>query len=84
MAPEIIAKKPYGSECDIWSIGVVYYKLLFGSFPYMATNYAEMLKKIQFTKLDFPSSIPVSNLSKDFISRCLVMEPSQRITWQQI
>jgi serine/threonine protein kinase len=25
MAPEVLEQKPYGFECDIWSLGVVYY-----------------------------------------------------------
>jgi serine/threonine protein kinase len=34
MAPEILAEKPYGMEADIWSVGVVYYQMLYGKYPY--------------------------------------------------
>jgi serine/threonine protein kinase len=51
MAPEVISKQPYGPACDIWSLGIVYYKLLYGSYPYHGSNYAEMLKSLRNKKL---------------------------------
>lgn len=30
MAPQILNSKRYRSKCDIWSIGIIYYELLFG------------------------------------------------------
>lgn len=33
-APEIIEGKEYGFEADIWSIGVVFYRILYGFYPY--------------------------------------------------
>ena len=34
MAPEIFNKKRYTNKVDIWSIGVITFKLLCGSNPY--------------------------------------------------
>lgn len=38
MAPELLENKSYGLECDVWSVGVVYYQLLIGEYPYNAMN----------------------------------------------
>lgn len=39
MAPELLEKrKVYSSSTDLWSIGAVFYKLLFGEYPFRTTN----------------------------------------------
>jgi serine/threonine protein kinase len=38
MAPELLDGKEYGPECDIWSIGAVFYQWLVGRYPYQAKN----------------------------------------------
>jgi len=37
MAPEIINKKKYCYEIDMWSVGVVAFTLLFGKTPFHHT-----------------------------------------------
>ena len=38
MAPEMLDGKSYGFKADIWSIGVVFYQMLFGKYPYVGKN----------------------------------------------
>lgn len=42
MAPEVVSKKPYSYEADMWSVGVVAFNLLFGKPPF----YSNEKKKI--------------------------------------
>ena len=38
MAPELLRDQKYGMEADIWSVGVVYYQLLYGQYPFMGMS----------------------------------------------
>jgi calcium/calmodulin-dependent protein kinase I len=33
-APEVLRKEPYGSACDLWSLGCIVYSLLCGALPF--------------------------------------------------
>lgn len=55
MAPEILRKRlgidpsaPYTNKADIWSIGTVFYKLLFGIYPFPAQTHGEISNSICF------------------------------------
>ncbi len=60
MAPELLEGKKYDYTCDIWSVGVVYYQLLTGQYPYNAINDLEILKKIRNGPPKFPADIAMT------------------------
>ena len=66
MAPEVLEERPYSYEADIWSIGVVYYSLLYGKEPFTGQTDYEILNKIKKTPIDF-SGVNISKESKDFL-----------------
>jgi serine/threonine protein kinase len=53
-------------KADIWSIGVVYYQMIFGKYPYYGESDIEIRKKIKTTKPDF-SAVKISLQAKNFI-----------------
>ncbi|KAI8929294.1 kinase-like domain-containing protein [Entophlyctis helioformis] len=78
-SPEIVSGRRYsGPEADIWSLGVILYTLLCGYLPFDEDNDAMTHKKI--TELDYEFPEFLSDVSKDFVSRFLKINPSERIT----
>jgi serine/threonine protein kinase len=68
---------------DIWSIGVVFYQILFGKYPFVAYSDPDLIKKIKYTQPDF-KSVNISDKTKQFIISCLTIDPEERISWTKI
>eukprot|EP00298_Acanthocystis_sp_HF-20_P010681 c18988_g1_i1.p1 GENE.c18988_g1_i1~~c18988_g1_i1.p1 ORF type:complete len:160 (+),score=44.30 c18988_g1_i1:102-581(+) len=86
VAPEILKKKGYGREVDMWAVGVITYFLLCGEFPFFDDNRDVMFKKILMGHYSFPENtneFHLSDTAKDFIRRILVTNPSTRMTASQ-
>lgn len=87
MAPEILFHESgttiYNSKADLWSVGVVFYQLLFGRWPFFGKNENQLKQNIQAysgDKLPFPGN--VSNESRDLLQRLLTFNPKSRIEWK--
>lgn len=65
MAPEVLNNQEYDSRADIWSIGTVFFELLFGKPPFTAGNMVDLLKNIQRTKIGIFGLSICSNKSKN-------------------
>lgn len=52
-APEVLNKQAYNNKADLWSLAVVYYHMLEGKLPFMASNIPTLLKRQQEGNLTF-------------------------------
>lgn len=80
MAPEIFDQK-YDEKVDVWSCGVLLYKLITGHLPFYGKSPEEIELKIRAANLAFPSSI--SKPVKDLLAKLLTRDPLARITAHQ-
>jgi len=83
MAPEIFKKTGHGKPVDIWALGVITYFLLCGYTPFDRDSDFEEMQAIlkadySFTPTEYWRG--VSDHAKDFIRRCLTIDPSKRMT----
>jgi len=80
IAPEILARKPYTSQIDMWAVGVITYILLSGTMPFDDENRTRLYRSILKAKYSYSGEHwkDVSALGKDFIERLLVLEPVDR------
>jgi len=82
VAPEVLRRKGYRKEVDMWSIGVITYILLCGYPPFYEENNAELFNQILKGKFEFDSPYwdNISNQAKNFVSRSLVVDSNRRLT----
>ncbi|BFU21794.1 protein kinase, putative [Entamoeba histolytica HM-1:IMSS-B] len=86
VAPEVLEGSSYDHECDIWSLGVITYVLLSGYLPFFGETQDELFQKIMSGDYTFNYSCfkGVSEEAKDFINKCLVVDPQERATAAQL
>jgi serine/threonine protein kinase len=86
VSPDVLLGKKYGTEVDIWSLGVITYILLCGYAPFAASNQTDLFRSIVQGKFYFDSPYwdKVSADAKDLIRRLLVVDPRRRYTAQDI
>lgn len=54
MAPQLLENKAYGAKSDIWSIGMMFYEMLFGKTPWPCRDINSFLLNIKTSPLKFP------------------------------
>lgn len=81
MAPEIINCKEYDQKVDLWSLGVIFYEMLFGCKPYTAGNLNILINKINNQPVKIPNNVKISTECQDLILKLLVKDPKKRISW---
>eukprot|EP00164_Ancoracysta_twista_P016055 GFYU01026785.1.p1 GENE.GFYU01026785.1~~GFYU01026785.1.p1 ORF type:complete len:285 (+),score=66.92 GFYU01026785.1:250-1104(+) len=70
---------------DIWAIGCNTYYVLSGEVAFEEDNTARLIDRIREADFGFDGPVwkKVSDDAKDFIEKCLVVEPGKRMTIQQ-
>ena len=95
MSPEIIAKIGYSYSADILFLGIIFYKMLIGSYPFdgKESNYLEKIKmlidsdyykRIRSEEFKFPHKISLHPVAKDLINQLLNLQPSKRPSFKNV
>ena len=78
IAPEILNGNGYlGEKADLWSLGVLIYKIYCDSYPFNGRNKRELYFNIKKGKYKIP--VNISNNIKNIINNLIVVDPMQRI-----
>ena len=80
VAPEVLKKKGYGPEVDWWSVGVIFFEMLFGYAPFHSKETNQVCHKVlNWQKyLVIPSKIKISKEAEDLIWK-LINNSNQRL-----
>ena len=81
-------KQKYGLKADIWSIGIIFYEMVYGRIPYEPMKAPEMFEQI-LQKNIFPNegfvngykpTAPVLKLMK----KMLAIDHKSRLDWEEL
>ena len=76
-APEILLKQGYGKSVDWYSLGIIFYEMLFGTIPRFTFNKEEIIKNIKKVELNIPNFI--SKEAAELIKKLLDKNPNERL-----
>ena len=80
-SPEILIGENYDYKTDLWSIGVILYKLYFNEFPYngetQVSIYNDIIRGKKIKKCEENSAF------NDLIKKLLIIEPNNRMDWDE-
>ncbi|XP_077096362.1 serine/threonine-protein kinase PAK 6b [Siphateles boraxobius] len=79
MAPEVVSKTPYGTEVDVWSLGIMVVEMVDGEPPYFSETPIAAMKRLRDEPA--PSARNTSKISpvlRDFLDSMLTRDPLQR------
>jgi len=80
VAPEVL-NKSYTNKCDMWSLGVTVFVLVFGYMPFSGTNRSQMkaiMKGEYLIRQKVWDLVPET--AQDFVNKLLVVDPDQRVS----
>ena len=84
MSPQILKRLNYTSKCDIWSLGLIFYEMIYGVTPWPSRDIMDLLHNIQNCPLKFPLIPEISDSAKTFISKCLEIKEEDRFDWEDL
>ena len=83
MPPEIAEKKPYiGQLADMWSLGILVYKIFCADFPFKGKDEKELYKAIKICKFSYAKYTP--DYARKIIAGLIVLDPNKRMTCEDV
>lgn len=76
VAPEVL-EGAYDRKCDIWALGVIFYVMLFGKYPFNEDNKSALFEKIRNQEPNY-NSTAISSEAKSLLQLMLTKDPQMR------
>ena len=86
-APEIVFGTGCDDKCDIWSLGIVLFRMLFNSFPVWGEdehNFRENLMNFDSVHSVLKDKGKLSHGTKSLLEKMLIKDPKKRIGWDEL
>lgn len=82
MSPEVLKGDNQSYEVDTWALGILLYELFHDCTPFKGRTPRELLNNILEKKMKIGNMVPKD--AKDLILRLLAIEPTKRITLEEV
>ena len=82
LSPEMAKKTGHNEMVDIWALGVLLFEFLAGYAPFSGSCPKELYTNIKKLKVNWPVDFPP--LAKNLISKILKLNPSERLSVDEI
>jgi len=82
MAPEVAYGGAYSHNADLYSLGVLFYRMLCGVVPFNGTSLPSLIHTLKTKPVTFPYDLRLSPECEALIRSLLEKEPAKRITWE--
>lgn len=84
MPLEFLKHSRYNLKSDLWSLGIIYYEMLYGVTPWTGANIKKLQENIFNKPLEFPTNDEISQTSVNFLSHCLQRDLDKRMDWADL
>ena len=81
ISPEIFENN-FNYKCDIWSIGVIFYQMIFGYTPFKGYNYNDLVFNIKYSYINFDYNL-ISENALNLLQNMLVRNIELRFDSEQ-
>lgn len=85
LSPEIISRESYGTEVDIWSMGIMIIEMVDGEPPFFNEPPLQAMRRIRDQAPPrLQNSTKVSQYLQDFLSKMLIKDATSRATAKEL
>ena len=83
-APELASRESFDGRVDIWALGIIFYRMLYASYPFFGSNVVELQKNVQSQPVFFPPFTVVRDEIKKFIALLLEKDKALRPKFDEV
>jgi serine/threonine-protein kinase ULK/ATG1 len=85
MSPQVLSHNYYTYKCDVWSLGIIFYEMLFGQLPWKTIDTNQLLFKIMETPYPYADlARQISETSRLILDATLKYLEKERLGWTDL